>query len=223
MSGDIHTVGLMVAHPDDETLWAGGLLLAHPEWRVWIATLCRAGDPDREPRFFSMLARLGANGVMADLDDGPEQAPLDDAAVRAMILTMMNGYQFDVLLTHGPRGEYTRHRRHEEVSGAVTALWMAGVIRARELWLFAYDDAGGTALPRARPDAHRRVTLPPPILAEKRCLIIEQYGFAPTSWEGRTIPAEEAFWCFSEPAALREWLAHYPTSDSPHLTSEGLP
>lgn len=200
-------VGLIVAHPDDETLWAGGLLLAHPEWKLWVATLCRAGDPDREPKFFAVLARLGANGAMADLDDDPAQTPLADADVRAMTLAMTDGHVFDLLLTHGPRGEYTRHRRHEEVSRAVTALWMEGGIRARELWLFAYDDAGGTALPRARADAHRRAALPAPIHAEKRRLVHELYGFAPGSWESRAVPEEEAFWCFTEPAALREWLA----------------
>lgn len=29
----IKTVGIIVAHPDDETLWAGGTILQHPEWR----------------------------------------------------------------------------------------------------------------------------------------------------------------------------------------------
>ena len=38
--------------------------------QVW--TLCRAGDPDRRPRFRRVLEYLGAEGGMADLDDGPE-------------------------------------------------------------------------------------------------------------------------------------------------------
>jgi len=29
---DIRTVCVIVAHPDDETLWTGGMILMHPEW-----------------------------------------------------------------------------------------------------------------------------------------------------------------------------------------------
>ena len=35
---EVRRVAVIVAHPDDETLWAGGLLLAHPEWTTFIAT-----------------------------------------------------------------------------------------------------------------------------------------------------------------------------------------
>jgi LmbE family N-acetylglucosaminyl deacetylase len=27
-------VAIIVAHPDDETLWAGGTILNHPYWRI---------------------------------------------------------------------------------------------------------------------------------------------------------------------------------------------
>ena len=38
---------VIVAHPDDETLWAGGTILMHPETHWTILTLCRTSDPDR--------------------------------------------------------------------------------------------------------------------------------------------------------------------------------
>ena len=35
---------VIVAHPCDETLWAGGTILSQPAWNWFIATLCRASD-----------------------------------------------------------------------------------------------------------------------------------------------------------------------------------
>jgi len=39
MNAEKKIVAVIVAHPDDETLWAGGLLIDHPEWDVFVACL----------------------------------------------------------------------------------------------------------------------------------------------------------------------------------------
>jgi len=200
-------VGVMVAHPDDEVLWAGGTLLLHPHWRCRIATLCRGGDPDRAPKFHRVQAALRAEGAMADLDDGPAQRPLPDALLRQTILALLGGRDYDLLLTHSPRGEYTRHRRHEETGRTVMALWAAGALRARALWLFAYADGGRAYLPRAIAGAHRATALPPAVWAEKYRLIHELYGFAADSWEARATPRVEAFWQCTAPADVPRWQA----------------
>lgn len=196
----------MVAHPDDETLWAGGTILLHPEWRCSVFTLCRASDPDRAPRFRQALERLGAAGAMADLDDGPQQHPLPDALVQGAISRLVGEGQYDLLITHSPRGEYTRHRRHTEIFSAVSALYNAGRIRAKRLWLFAYEDGGGAYPPRAMEDASLQVALPQPVWEEKHRIIHGVYGFAYDSWEARTTPQVEAFWCFESPAEVAAWL-----------------
>jgi hypothetical protein len=36
---------VIVAHPDDETLWAGGMILTHPGYNWFVASLCRKSDP----------------------------------------------------------------------------------------------------------------------------------------------------------------------------------
>jgi len=110
-------------------------------------------------------------------------------------------------LTHGPGGEYSRHLRHEETSSAVTALWRANQIRARALWLFAYDDGGGQHLPVAASGAHRRQRLSEEIWQAKYGIITEIYGFCPGSLEARMTPRVEAFWCFASPEEVQEWLA----------------
>jgi len=184
---------MIVAHPDDETLWAGGKVLSHPEWDWFIVAMCRGSDPDRSPRFLRALERFGAEGDMADLDDGPAQEPLPDAEVEATVLALLEGRSFDLLFTHGPKGEYTRHLRHEETSKAVAALWERGEVRAGELWLFAYEDGGGLYLPRAATDAHLTERLPDEVWRQKSEIIGGIYGFAPESLEARMNPRQEAF------------------------------
>ncbi len=207
MAGAGPKVAVIVAHPDDEVLWAGGTMLLRPGWEKRVVTLCRAGDPDRAPRFQSVAARLGAAGRMADLEDGPEQTPLPERQVRATVMELIGDDAYDLLLTHGPGGEYTRHLRHEEVSRAVTALWHAGQVRARRVWLFAYADDGGAALSSARADAHLHLRLPEYVWREKYALIHDPrwYNFADHTKEARTTPRTEAFWCFSTPHELAAW------------------
>jgi LmbE family N-acetylglucosaminyl deacetylase len=192
-------VAILVAHPDDETLWAGGILLMHPAWTTFVGTLCRAGDEDRAPKFLRALDLLGAKGAMADLDDGPAQAPLDEEQVRAALLLLLPKEHFDLILTHGPKGEYAWHLRHEEVSRSVMRMWTRGEIQSRELWLFAYEDGGGQRLPRAEDSADVLVDLPDEVWAAKRRLLSEIYGFVPDSWEARTTPRREGFWRLTVP------------------------
>ena len=200
------TAAILVAHPDDETLWAGGFVLEHAEWDWFIGTLCRASDPDRAPKFVRVLERLHAKGAMLDMDDGPEQQPLPTRDVQRQVLALLPKSHFDMLLTHGPQGEYTWHRRHVEVCQAVVALWRAGQISVDALWLFAYEDGERQYLPRAVQNAHVYQPLPQEVWRTKLDLMTEVYGFHPESWEARTTPQAEAFWCFESPHLLDRWL-----------------
>ena len=204
ISGSRLRAAVVVAHPDDETLWCGGYILAHPEFDWRVVTLCRASDPDRAPKFRKVLEQLGAVGEMADLDDGPDQVPLPIEQIQATITRLLAGNSYSLILTHGPRGEYTRHRRHEECCRSVVDLWRSGSIATNRLSLFAYEDGGHAYLPRVRDDADRREMLADKVWLEKRRLITDVYGYGIDSWEARTAPHEEGFWCFdSAQAAAR--------------------
>jgi LmbE family N-acetylglucosaminyl deacetylase len=200
------TVAVIVAHPDDETLWAGGTILNQPAWSWFIATLCRASDGDRAPRFFQALKVLGADGKMRDLDDGPEQKPLPESEVQETILQLLPQKHFDLIISHNPAGEYTRHLRHEETGKAVITLWHLGKIYADELWTFAYEDGGRQYLPRPIKTAHIYQILPEEIWQKKYSMITSTYGFEKNGFEAKTTPRAEAFWKFTNSLDAQQWL-----------------
>jgi LmbE family N-acetylglucosaminyl deacetylase len=205
-------VALIVAHPDDETLWAGGTILNEPSWQCFVACLCRKYDNDRAPKFFKALNALGARGIMGNLNDGPEQKPLDENEVRQAILQLIPDVHFDLIITHNPDGEYTRHLRHEEVSKAVINLWQDGRIVTDELWTFAYEDGNKTYYPKAEMQASSCWHLPQKLWELKYSIITGTYGFDENSWEAKTTPVDESFWHFSNPQQAKNWLAKGDTT-----------
>lgn len=190
------TVVIIVAHPDDEILWAGGTILGHTSWKCFVLCLCRSSDTERAPRFRNVLSILKTEGIMGDLDDGPEQHPLSGAEVENTILTLLPTTHFDLIITHSAKGEYTRHLRHEETNRAVINLWHTEKLQARELWTFAYEDGHKSYFPMPMQHASIFTRLSEKIWLRKYHLITEIYGFAKDSWEARTTPKAEAFWKF---------------------------
>ncbi len=207
----IKTVAVIVAHPDDETLWCGGTILSHPSWSVFVMTLCRASDTNRAPKFFEALEILRAQGKMADLDDDPGQKLLDENLVQETILDLLPEKHFDIVITHNPDGEYTRHIRHEEVSMAVIKLWHAGTISATELWTFAYEDGEKKYYPRPIESATIFHKLTKRIWLRKQSIITDIYEFEKGSFEAETSPKAEAFWKFSNSYDARQWLKNNGT------------
>jgi len=194
------SVAVIVAHPDDETLWAGGTLLSHSLWRCFIVCLCRADDKDRSPKFFKALKILKSEGIMGNLDDGPEQKPLDENEVEQAILDLLPANHFDLIITHNPGGEYTRHLRHEETGRAVIKLWHEGKIVANELWTFAYHDENKKHLPLAIENSNIYNILPEKVWLRKYGIITETYGFEKNSFEAETTPKAESFRKYTDPS-----------------------
>lgn len=184
-----------MAHPDDETLWTGGVILMNPQIKWTVIALCRKSDPDRAPKFFKALDQLGAAGAIGDLDDGPDQKPLNQTQLQSAILDLLPQRRFDLIITHGLRGEYTRHLRHEETAAAVTELWKARKLSASRLWNFAYSDNAGSKLPRALENAQLFVNLPNKVWQNKYNIITNIYGFSKDSFEAKVTPRKEAFNC----------------------------
>jgi hypothetical protein len=167
--------------------------LNNPLWDCFVVCLCRKNDEDRAPKFFNALKILHSEGVMGDLDDGPDQNPLEENVVEQMILRLLPTKHFDLIISHNPKGEYTKHLRHEETSKAVLKLWNNCKIDADQLWAFAYEDGNKTYYPRAAQKATFYFILSTEIWLKKYSIITETYGFDKDSWEAKTTPKKEAF------------------------------
>ena len=198
-------VAVIVAHPDDETLWAGGTILSNPFWDCFIISLCRKSDPDRSPKFDKVLKILGAKGNMGDLDDGPEQIPLAENEVEEAILQLLPSTCFELVITHSIHGEYTRHRRHEETGRAVINLWHSNKLTTNELWAFSYEDGNREYYPKAIEEAPVGHLLSRELWEMKYNIITSAYGFDVNSWEAKTTPAQEAFWHFHNADEAYQW------------------
>jgi LmbE family N-acetylglucosaminyl deacetylase len=203
------TVAIIVAHPDDETLWSGGTILTNPSWNTFIVCLCRGNDKDRAPKFFKALKVLKAKGIMGEIDDGPQQKPVDEEEINREILHLLPPWHFDLLITHDPGGEYTRHLRHEEVSRSVIKLWHSGRLSAGELWTYAYEDGNKEYYPRPVKNVPICNTLSKIVWQKKYDIITTTYRFDKESFEAQTTPLEESFRQFDNSADAYYRLRQY--------------
>ena len=201
-------VAIIVAHPDDETLWAGGTILLHQSWDCFIGCLSRANDQERSANFYNAVKLLHANGAMGNLPDEPNQPPLHNHVIESAILNIMPSRQFDIIITHNPSGEYTRHIRHEEVSRAVIKLWCKGILKTNQLWTFAYEDGQKTYYPKPIMLHTLSFQLSNAIFNLKYHIISKTYGFNPSSFEACSVNGSEAFWTFQNPNKAEKWLQH---------------
>lgn len=185
---------VIVAHPDDETIWCGGTILAHPEWEWTILSLCRKNDKDRAPKFKSACEILNAKCSISDLDDEePEKKLRSLNEVKSRILSMLKDKKFDFVFTHGSNGEYG-HNRHREVHAAVRDLLAEKQLECKKIFFFSYklDKSKQSCVADTR-SADVNSVLSEEIAREKRLLITSTYGFNSGGFEERSARATESF------------------------------
>ena len=132
--------------------------------------------------------------------------PLKIKRLSVQYLQVLPSKHFDLIISHNPFGEYTRHIRHEETGKAVIKLWHSGIISANELWTFAYEDGDKKYYPKPIQTATVCHKLTEQIWLKKYSIITEIYGFEKTSFEAQTTPRAESFWQFTNPDDAQKWL-----------------
>lgn len=186
---------VIVAHPDDETIWAGGMLLKSNDNKT-IISLCRKQDKDREPKFQKVCKMLGAKGYIFDLDDSEEgdYKKISSEEIINPILEITKGKKYDLLYTHGKNGEYG-HIRHLEVHDTVDGMLNEGKLHAKTVLFFSYArerDVEGEPC-HINSSADKLIRLEKPYFKMKKKLIKDIYGFQEGGFEVESSRDVEAF------------------------------
>lgn len=103
---------MVVAHPDDESLFGGATLLRSPGWFV----LCLTGWSNETRRSeFRRACQVGEfEGVMLDYPDGWLDTSFDSSEGEETLAAVVRKHLREapsLVLTHGPEGEYA-HPQH---------------------------------------------------------------------------------------------------------------
>lgn len=181
----------IVAHPDDETIWMGGMVLnsKNIEWTIF--SLCRANDPDRAPKFRRVCRSYGATGIISDLEDeGIMSVTESIPEIKKRISDRFKGKGVDYIFTHGQNGEYG-HERHSGTHLAVKQLIRERIITCKKLFFFAYDLDSGNKIVNNKTDFSIR--LDNNLLTAKKNIIERLYGFKNDSFEYLSCLPEETY------------------------------
>lgn len=107
---------VIVAHPDDETIFLGGYILKNSEWNWTIVSATHSLDSPRGNEFQNACSRLSAKPIMLGLEDIYDKNLDQDHIVKSLLEISKFGY--DIVFTHNKLGEYG-HSHHVTVHNAV--------------------------------------------------------------------------------------------------------
>lgn len=184
---------IVVAHPDDETIWAGGVLLRYKNISWTIFSLCRKDDKDRMPKFLLATKFYKVCGIISDLDDeGNLSAQKSISGIKKRIRNELAEKKFDYIFTHAPEGEYN-HPRHKETSLAVKEMLRKNELAASQVFCFAYklDKKKEICVPSALADFYLKLSAKE--FKTKRDIMRNLYGFDKMSFENRSCAKIETF------------------------------
>ena len=111
---------MIVAHPDDESLW-GGMHLLQDNYLV--ICLTNGDNPTRAKEFKQAMQKTNNLGLILDYPDktNGKRDNWKNVAhnIENDINYLLNNHQFNTIVTHNPNGEYG-HAHHKMTSAIVT-------------------------------------------------------------------------------------------------------
>ncbi len=180
---------IVVAHPDDETIWMGGHLLKNRKnWDTTIISLCRRDDSDRAPKFKRVCQIYGAKSFISDLEDDELDVIRADEVISR--IKEFSEQEYDYVFTHGKNGEY-QHLRHLDVNKAVIKMVQNRSLSTKKLFTFSYRKKG--ELCYANQSSDKFIKLDESQLRLKKKIIQEVYGFHQGGFEDLCCRNTEAF------------------------------
>jgi LmbE family N-acetylglucosaminyl deacetylase len=115
---------MIVAHPDDETIWGGYHLSLSQDWLVVCVTYNKEDEP-RGREFCEVIKKTGNVGVMLgfpDVNFGRLDRWLDcNSLIKEKLKQIIDSRCWDMIVTHNPDGEYS-HLHHILISSIVTTI-----------------------------------------------------------------------------------------------------
>ncbi len=184
---------VIVAHPDDETIWMGGMLIRNRKnWNTTIISLCRADDEERVSKFKKACRILNAKCFISNLDD-EKFYPIKSKEIIKEILKFAEK-KYDYIFTHGKNGEYN-HIRHKEIHKAVKQAVKDRLINAEKVFFFSYlkrkNNFQGYCVYDS--SAVNFIRLDNNELILKKNLIMKIYGFQKGGFEEKSCGRIESF------------------------------
>lgn len=171
---------IIVAHPDDETIWMGGFILKHKNWDWTILSLCRKHDKDRAPKFKKVCNFYKAKSFMDNLNDTNRKPANIERIIKKIKKHIKNNY--DLIFTHNSNGEYG-HIRHKEAHQAVMKMINQKILKPKKLFFFSYYNA----------KFNKKIKLTKKEIDLKKKIITKMYGFQKNSFEERHCKDIETF------------------------------
>lgn len=173
---------VLVAHPDDETIWMGGTILNNPKVDWTIFSLCRKSDNDRRPKFDQVCEFYGARGIITDLDDEDKlSTKATIPVIEKLVEEKIEKERFDYIFTHGENGEYG-HPRHIGVYLAVNNMIKNRKLNAKNILCFNYykykETEKGLIDMRVKNDSDFILKLNEDTIARKKKIVAEMYGYS---------------------------------------------